>query len=392
MKMKSKKSLKQRNSPTLDLLKSIRKIWESARGQAARSVNTVLIQANWLIGQRIVEAEQGGAFRAGYSQQLLKKLSRVLEKEYGAGFSISALQYMRSFFISYPALLDIQHAVRVKSKIDGPSKQHALRVESSSHQDDVVWTPGQLYPGLSWTHYRTLLKVEQREIRDFYEIEAVRNGWSSRQLERQINSQLFFRLSKSRDKKGVLALSNKGQEILQPIDAIKDPYVLEFLDLPESHRLVESKIEEAILSRLQEFLLEIGSGFAFIGRQKRITLEGDHFYPDLIFYHTRLKCYVIIDLKTEKLTHGDLGQMQLYVNFYDREILGDGDNPTLGLILCTDKNDAVARYVLDKSNKQIFASTYKLHLPSEKELQQEIRRELRELGMPGSPRKKGEKS
>jgi predicted nuclease of restriction endonuclease-like (RecB) superfamily len=349
---------------TAALLTAIRKIWESAQKQAARSVNTTLIQANWLIGQRIVKAEQSGSSRARYNQQLLKNLSQTLEKEYGSGFSVTALQYMRAFFIGYPDLLNIQHAVRVKS----------LTTQTPA------WMPGQLHPSLSWTHYRTLLKVDQKEARDFYEIEAIQNGWSARQLERQINSLLFFRLAKSRDKKGVLALANKGHEVLQPIDAIKDPYVLEFLKLPESHRLVESKVENAILSRLQEFLLELGSGFAFIGRQQRITLEGDHFYPDLVFYHARLKCYVIVDLKTAKLTHGDLGQMQLYVNYYDREIASPGDNPTLGLILCTDKNDALARYVLDKNNKQIFASSYKLYLPSEKELQQKIRHELRELG------------
>jgi predicted nuclease of restriction endonuclease-like (RecB) superfamily len=194
--------------------------------------------------------------------------------------------------------------------------------------------------------------VDRPEARDFYEIEAVRNGWSARQLERQINSLLFFRLLKSRDKKGLLALANEGQQVLEPVDAIKDPYVLEFLDLPESHRLVESKLEEALISRMQEFLLELGSGFAFVGRQRRITLEGDHFYPDLVFYHTRLKCYVVVDLKVDKLTHADLGQMQLYVHYYDREVAGSGDSPTLGLILCTDKNDALVRYVLDESKRQ----------------------------------------
>jgi predicted nuclease of restriction endonuclease-like (RecB) superfamily len=232
---------------------------------------------------------------------------------------------------------------------------------------------------LTWIHYRVLLKVDRREARDFYEIEAVRNGWSARQLERQINSLLFFRLLKSRDKKGLLALANEGQQIQQPVDAIKDPYVLEFLDLPESHRLVESKLEEALLSKLQAFLLELGSGFAFVGRQRRLTLDGDHFYPDLVFYHARLKCYVIVDLKVEKLTHADLGQMQLYVHYYDREVAGPDDNPTLGLILCTEKNNAVVRYVLDEQNKQIFASNYQFHLPSEEELRQELRREMQLL-------------
>ena len=241
------------------------------------------------------------------------------------------------------------------------------------------WQPGVLHPSLSWLHYRALLKVERRDARDFYEIEAIRNGWSGRALERQIDSLLFFRLAKSRDKAGLLGLANEGMRVERPVDAIRDPYVLEFLDLPESPRLQESSLEAALLSRLQDFLLELGSGFAFVGRQKRITLDGDHFYPDLVFYHTRLKCFVIIDLKTAKLTHADLGQMQLYVHYFDREIAEDGDNPTLGLILCTDKNDAVAQFVLDENNQQIFASRYKLHLPSEAELRAELDRELAQL-------------
>ena len=374
------------------LLKTIRQIWESARSQAARSVNAALIQANWLIGQQIVEAEQGGQTRAAYNRGLLKTISRSLEKEYGNGFSVSALQYMRAFFLGYPDLLGIQHAVRggLARKADS-TKQHALRVKLPV-PTEKTWAPGRLHPGLSWTHYRTLLKVERQEARDFYEIEAIRNNWSARQLERQVNSLLFFRLLKSRDKHGLLELANEGQAIHHPVDAIKDPYVLEFLNLPASHRLVESKLEEALLSRLQAFLLELGSGFAFVGRQRRITLEGDHFYPDLVFYHARLKCYVIVDLKVEKLTHADLGQMQLYVHYYDREVADSDDNPTLGLILCTDKNKAVVRYVLDETNKQIFASSYQFHLPTEKELREELRREVEIFGdaapPPKRPRKK----
>lgn len=260
----------------------------------------------------------------------------------------------------------------------GPCRiRHALRDEFGADGD---WRAGLLHPGLSWTHYRTLLKVERREVRDFYEIEASRSGWSARQLERQINSFLFERLAKSRDKKGVLALANEGQVLARPQDAIKDPYVLEFLGLPESHRLVESHIEEALINQLQAFLLELGSGFAFVGRQRRLTLDGDHFYPDLVFYHVKLKCYVVIDLKVGKLAHGDLGQMLLYVNYYDREVAAKDDNPTIGLILCSEKNDAVVRYVLADKNSQVFASRYQFHLPSEAQLRAEIRRELEQLG------------
>lgn len=350
------------------LLERIRGIWERSRTQAARSVNTAHVCANWLIGQQIVEAEQRGKRRAGYGQALLKTLSAHLAGEFGSGFSVSALQYMRGFYLAYPQLL-------------AADNQHAPRDESagSSATAGGAWRPGVLHPALSWTHYRLLLKVERREVRDFYEIEALRSGWSARQLERQINSLLFERLLKSRDKRGVLALANEGLLPARPRDAIKDPYVLEFLDLPQSHRLVESRVEEALLNQLQAFLLELGSGFAFVGRQRRLTLDGDHFYPDLVFYHVKLKCYVVIDLKVGKLGHGDLGQMLLYVNYYDREVATAEDNPTIGLILCSEKNDAVVRYVLADRNEQVFASRYQLHLPTEAQLQDELRRELAQL-------------
>ncbi len=221
----------------------------------------------------------------------------------------------------------------------------------------------------------------------FYEIEAIKNHWKARELERQIASLLFERLAKSRDKKGVMALATKGQEIQQPADVFKDPVVIEFLGLPESHRLVESALEEALLSNLQSFLLELGKGFAFVARQERLTLEGDHFYVDLVFYHTVLKCYVLIDLKVRKLTHQDLGQLQLYVNYYDRERRTPGDNPTLGLILCTDKNDTAVKYTLGTGQQNIFASRYQLHLPSEADLAAELRRELALLAPPVPVRK-----
>ena len=263
--------------------------------------------------------------------------------------------------------------------------RHALRAESSSTMGGNIpreqsWQPSQLHPNLSWTHYRTLLRVEKTEARSFYEIEAIDNDWSARELERQINSLLYERLALSKDKPGVMRLAKKGQEILQPIDVFKDPVVIEFLGLPESPRLVESDLETALLDNLQAFLLELGKGFAFVSRQQRLTLDGDHFYIDLVFYHTILKCFVLIDLKTGKLTHKDLGELQLYVNYYDRERLSEGDNPTLGLILCTDKNDAVVKYTLGaEQSPKTFASRYKLFLPSEEELREEIRREVRRL-------------
>ena len=375
-----------------ELLARIRGIWERSRAQAARSVNTAHVCANWLIGQQIVAAEQGGATRAGYGLALLKNLAERLGAEYGAGFSLTALKHMRSFYLGYPALLQKGHALRdllepVVGTTAHADKGHAVRdlslapalvamAANSAAQGAPAWRPGELHPALAWTHYRALLRVKRADARAFYEIEAVKSAWSARQLERQINSLLFERLAKSRDKAGVLALASVGLEPVQPADLIKDPYVLEFLQLPEVPRLHESQLEEALISQLQAFLLELGSGFAFIGRQRRLTLDGDHFYPDLVFYHVRLKCYVIIDLKVGKLDHADLGQMQLYVNWYDQEMLAEGDNPSVGLILCTEKNDAVVRYVLAERSRQVFASRYQLYLPTEAQLQQELRREL----------------
>jgi predicted nuclease of restriction endonuclease-like (RecB) superfamily len=368
---------------SLELLARIRSIWQRAQTQAARSVNTAHVCANWWIGQQIVEAEQGGAQRAGYGQALLKNLAARLKAEFGTGFSLTALKHMRGFFLAYPQLLEKGHALRDplgNAELARPApKGHALRDLSSTASAVPTlsgWRPGQLHSALAWTHYRALLKMARRDARDFYEIEAVKNAWSARQLERQMASLLFERLAKSRDKEGVLALASDWLEPTTAADLIKDPYVLEFLGLPELPRLHETQLEEALISQLQGFLLELGSGFAFVGRQLRLTLDGDHFYPDLVFYQVKLKSYVVIDLKVGKLNHADLGQMQLYVNWYDQEVAGEGDGPTIGLILCTQKNDAVVRYVLAEKSRQIFASRYQLYLPTEAQLQEEIKREL----------------
>jgi predicted nuclease of restriction endonuclease-like (RecB) superfamily len=382
----------------MPLYERIWQILESARTSVARSVNTTQVMANWLIGREIVEEEQRGKRRAGYGEELLKDLSDRLTKDCEKGWSVRNLEYCRNFYVEYPLLIDIQksNAVRSIFAIISTRNGHipnALRTESkSAPSEDLAkekgnaprsesWQPGQLHPNLSWTHYRTLLRVEKAGARGFYEIEALRNSWSTRELERQINSLLYERLALSKDKKGLMRLATKGQAIQRPVDVFKDPVVMEFLGLPESPRLVESDLEQALINNLQTFLLELGKGFAFVSRQERITLDGDHFYIDLVFYHTILKCFVLIDLKVGKLTHQDLGQLQLYVNYYDRERRTKGDNPTLGLILCTDKNDAVVRYTLGPNQqKKIFASRYKLYLPTEAELQAELRRELRQLG------------
>jgi len=402
-------------------------ILASAQTHAARSVNTAQVVANWLIGREIVEEQQQGAKRAGYGEKVMENLARDLQAAGRRGYGLASLKFCRQFFLTYPDLAGpgIGYAVRsqlVKGENSGticsavrnksaessevpeiiyaPRKQlkpvekeaelgSAVRSQSTETMILVPqiieaarsseWKPGLLHPSLSWTHYRALMRVSNPPARAFYEIEAIQQNWNARELERQIQSLLFERLAKSRDKKGVMALATKGHVVQTPADVFKDPVVIEFLGLPESYRLVKTKLEEALISNLQQFLLELGKGFAFMARQERLTLEGDHFYVDLVFYHTVLKCHVLIDLKVRKLTHQDIGQMQLYVNYYDRERRTEGDNPTLGLILCTDQNETAVKYTLGTGQQKIFASRYQFHLPTEADLAAEIRRELEEI-------------
>lgn len=371
-----------------DVFDRIARILELARSGIARTVNTTQVVANWLVGRELVEDEQQGRRKARYGDELLRTIAGRLQTSFGGGYSHTNLKLFRQFYQMYPRLLDgsIGHTLRDQFQI---REQDSLRGAAAALPDrsaightacDQSWLPGLLHPNLAWSLYRHLLKVDAPDSRAFYEIEAIKNNWSARELERQINSLLFERLAKSKDKTGLMKLATKGQEIATPADVFKDPVVIEFLGLPESHRLVESDLEQALITNLQSFLLELGKGFAFVSRQERITLDGDHFYIDLVFYHAVLKCYVLIDLKVGKLSHGDLGQMQLYVNYFDHERRTEGDNPTLGLILCTDKNDAVVKYLLGPDqSKKIFTSRYKLHLPTEAELATELKRELKEL-------------
>jgi len=385
----------------------IRGILESARSNIARSVNSTQVVANWLIGREIVEEEQGGQRRADYGTRLIADLAERLTKDFGRGFTKNNLEHFRAFYLTYPRLvsLSIAHAARGESgavklleiahaargQLDSPRKitpAGAARAKIPAPASVLIhyplqgglWKPGILHLHLSWTHYRTLLRVDKAEARSFYEVETIKNGWSARELERQINSLLYERLALSKDKKGLLRLAAKGHEVRKPEDIFKDPAVMEFLGLPESPKLVETDLEQALIDNLRTFLLEMGKGFAFVARQERITIDGDHFYIDLVFYHTILKCFVLLDLKVGKLTHQDLGQLQLYVNYYDEERRTKGDQPTLGLILCTDKNEAAVRYTLGKGyRKNIFASRYQLHVPTETQLKAELRRELRLL-------------
>lgn len=316
----------------------IRKIIEHARGNIARAINTEMVVAYWYVGREIVEEEQRGKSRAGYGEAILKNLSEKLTADFGKGFDESNLRNIRQFYLTYPKCDTLRHE-------------------------------------LSWSHYRILMRVGKEHARSFYEVECINNNWSARELERQKGSLLFERLALSKDKKGLMKLARRGQELQTYNDMIKDPYVLEFTGLSPQSKLYESKLEQALIDNLSKFLLELGKGFTFVARQKRISLDGDHFYIDLVFYNTILKCYVIVDLKIGKLVHQDIGQMQMYVNYYDRELKQSDDSPTVGLILCEDKKDAVVRYTLAQGNKQIFASRYKLYLPTERELIEEMRRE-----------------
>ena len=317
----------------------IKRILEEARSTAYRAVNFAMVQAYWNIGRVIVEEEQKGKTKADYGQALIQELAKRLTQEYGKGFTQTNLWYMRQFFMIFPIL-------------------HALRGE------------------LTWTHYRLLLKVENENARNFYLNEAAETGWSTRQLERQINSFYYERLLSSKDKKPVIDEADRNALPAKPEDLIKDPYVLEFLNLKENKLFLEKELETGLLGKLQDFLLELGKGFSFVARQYRISADNDHFYIDLVFYNYILKCFLLIDLKIGKLTHKDIGQMDFYVRYFEGNIKAESDNPTIGMILCSEKNETIVKYSVLNENKQMFASRYKLYLPTEEELAKELRHEI----------------
>jgi len=317
---------------------SIKEILQTARSQAFYAVNTAMVKAYWEIGRVIVEEEQRGEGKSGYGERLILDLSERLTKEFGSGFRNRNVWYMRSFYLTYP-------------------KVHAVRAE------------------LTWTHYRLLLSVENELARDFYLNECINSKWSTRELERQMNSLLYERLALSKNKRKVLEMAQKGQLIEKPADLIKDPFVLEFIGLGEKPGFDENELEARLLGHLKYFLLELGRGFSFVGQQKRVSVGDAHYYVDLVFYNYLLKCFVLVDLKIGKLTPQDIGQMDFYVRYYEEEMQKEGDNPTIGLILCADKNSAMAKYTLLKGSRRIFASKYRLVMPSEKELKEEMERQ-----------------
>lgn len=355
-----------------DLMARVAAILDQARANVVRAVNSNMVIAYWLIGREIVQELQRGEQRAEYGRQLLSELSAHLTQRYGRGFSATNLKYFRLFFQAYA---ERQPEIRHESRDELPVVDQAAVLNDLASAVDKADRLRGFSPRLSWTHYRTLSAVEHRAERLFYEIEAERCGWSQPELERQIYSHLFVRLLKSRDKAGVMQMMHDGQRVERPMDVIKHPYVLDFLEIPEAHRLHESELEAALLEKLQPFLLELGKGFAFVARQQRISAESQHFYIDLVFYNYLLKCFVLIDLKMGKLTHQDVGQMDMYVRMYDDLKRAEGDNPSVGLILCAERDEVVARYSVLHESQQLFASKYMLYLPTEAELSAEIARE-----------------
>ena len=325
-----------------DIYSEIRETLLLSRNQAYSAVNSAMVQAYWHVGRIIVEHEQNGSLRAEYGKEILQKLSEKLTIEFGSGFSVRTLQQMKKFYALFP-------------------NTNALRSQ------------------LTWTHYRALLRVEDVSARNWYMEECIHAAWSSRQLERQISTLYYERLLGSRDKESV---TEEAKELMAPLTAenfIKDPYVLEFLDLKNYPALHESDLEQMLIDKLQEFLLELGRGFCFVARQKLMRYEDEDFYLDLVFYHSILKCHVLIDLKIGKLTHGDVGQMDSYIRMFDALYRNNDDNPTIGIILCSQKNEAIVKYSVLNDATQVFASKYRFTLPAVEELQREIEEERRRI-------------
>ena len=324
-----------------DLVSEIRSIIESARTNAVRSVDFCRVQMYWQIGRRIVEEEQGGQARAEYGKSLIKNLAKELEPEFGSGFGKRQLDYSKKFYLEFP----------------------------------IVHT---LYAQLNWSQYKWLLDIADKDKREYYILETINNSWTARQMKRQINSMLYERLLLSNDKESVLAMARKERAPEAPQEMVKDPMVLEFLGLEKKAHYYESDLETELINHLQEFILELGNGFTFVARQKRILLEDDEFFIDLVFYNRLARRFVIFELKTGEVTHQDLGQLQMYVNYYDRTEKLPEENPTIGILLCTAKNDTLVKMTLPSDNNTIVASKYQLYLPTEQQLIAEVERVKKE--------------
>jgi predicted nuclease of restriction endonuclease-like (RecB) superfamily len=337
------------------LFRSVKALIEESRSQVVRNVNTVMIHTYFHIGKMIVNEQQNGNERAEYAEEIVAELSRSLTADYGKGFSKRNLDYFKQFYLLYRERI-------VQSPIAQSASQEISQTLSAISEKFKV----------SWTHYIQLMRINDVREREFYEKEAAVNNWSVRELQRQYQSSLFERLVLSTDKKSVRDANEQNRMAEDPVHTLKSPFVLEFLGLKEDSSYSENDLETAIINKLEHFMLELGKGFLFEGRQRRISLDGDHFWVDLVFYNRILKCFVLIDLKIGKLTHQDIGQMQMYVNYYDRKVKTTEERPTLGIILCKEDNKSVVEFTLPLDNEQIFSKEYKLYLPSKEELKKQI--------------------
>ena len=345
------------------LYQRVATILDEARRRVARTINTEMVLAYWQIGRELVEVEQHGADRAEYGTSLIPRVADRLTRNFGKGFSLPNLKRMRQFFLAFPGGSALREL---------PEEMGSIAPQKSS----TLWSLSAPFPPtLGWSHYRVLMRVQNELARAFYEIEAARESWSVRELERQVASLLFERLAMNRDQAQILELARNGQQVATPGDVLKDPFVLEFLDLGHLPTAHERDLEQAIVDRLEAFLLEMGKGFCFVARQRRISLDGDHFYIDLVFYNRLLRSFVLLDLKLGKLTHQDLGQMQMYVNYFDRFQRVEHEARTIGIVLCSDKNDAMVKITLPDDNEQVLAARYQMYLPTEEELRVALTRE-----------------
>ena len=350
-----------------NFISEVKAILSNARTQAYSAVNSAMVQAYWLIGRRIVEEEQDGRGRAEYGKQIIKILSKELSEEFGKGFSVQSLKNFRQFYLVFP---DLQISSKPLSHIEeGKSSTPWSQLEEG--KSSTLWSR------LSWSHFKVIMRVSSKDARNYYIRETAENSWSVRTLDRNIATQYYERLLLSHSKQPVESeMIDKTKQFLpDKKEFIKSPAVLEFLNLPVNMGYTEAELEKAIISNLQQFLLEMGKGYAFVERQQLIRTEARDYYIDLVFYNYILKCFILIDLKTERITHQDVGQMDMYVRMYDEGIKGKDDSPTIGIVLCSETDEDIARYSILNGNEQLFASKYKLYLPTEEELKAEIERE-----------------